>query len=372
MAEHLRLAAPEDHLTALVTALGAGIPMVPLPEDRDEAAAVEAMASPELPLEDPEAVVVLPTSGSTGSPKGVLLTTSAITASATATHERLGGVGHWHLALPTHHIAGLMVLARAIHAGNDPILTRSDLSRLKPVREERNYLSIVPTQLHRALGQPAIIERLAQFDAVLVGGQRIDENVLARARAHDISVVTTYGMSETCGGCVYDGEPLRGVDPAIDEHGQITIAGPMLFRGYRGRSDLTRAALVEGRFQTQDRGTFENGRLRVSGRADSVVITGGVNVDLASVEERAARAVPDGTIVILGLPDAEWGVRIVAATNSVVDLTTLRKRLSDLPKVSLPRELARVDPLPETGPGKVDRMWLTENWPELDTEVVAS
>lgn len=327
-------------------------------------AAIRAWLRPDVAVTEPDAALVVATSGSTGHPKAVVLSRSALRASALATHDRLGGPGTWHCALATHHVAGLMTLVRAHVAGIPPVMVPADLTGLV-ARPGRNYVSVVPTQLHRALDDPLLREALAGFDTVLVGGARLDPALRARAAASGITVVASYGMSETCGGCVYDGVPLDGV--VVDAvGGRLRIGGPVLFSGYRLDPDLTASALRDGRFHTSDRGRWRHGRLEVTGRVDDVVISGGVNVDLADVQ-RAADAEfgtpASGGLVVLGLPDDRWGTRVVAATTGAWASDEVRERLAGrLGRAALPREVRRVDRLPMTRSGKIDVQALRRGW----------
>ncbi|MGI3784152.1 MAG: AMP-binding protein, partial [Janthinobacterium lividum] len=287
-------AVEEDQLAgALAAALDGGAPVAPLPPDPVERTrALRALRLDE--PADPGAAVVVLSSGSTGEPKAVVLSAEAIRAGAEATHDRLGGPGHWLLPLPRHYVAGLMVLARAHLAGTTVVPLARDLADLPTtdLPAGRRYLSVVPTQLVRALERPELVTALAELDAVLVGGGAVDATVLERARAAGIGCVTTYGMSETCGGCVYDGVPLDGVDVRVDEDDRISVGGPVLFSGYRGLPALTSEMLRRGRLRTSDRGSWRDEldgsrRLEVLGRVDDVVVSGGYNVDLATVEARA-------------------------------------------------------------------------------------
>ncbi len=361
----LRAVEPGDVGVALAETLAGGPPVAPLPADPAERGRTLAMVRLDEPVVEPDAAVVVATSGSTGRPKGVVLTRAALIASAAASHDRLGGPGDWVLALPPHYVAGLMVWARALVAGSAVTTVGSDLSgltALPPVVSGRRYLSLVPTQLTRALTDERLAEALAGFDAVLLGGAALGGGLRSRAEALGIRVVTTYGMSETAGGCAYDGRPLTGVTVEVDaEDGRITLGGPTLFSGYRLRPDLTAAGLVDGRLPTQDRGRWRDGRLEVLGRVDDVVITGGLNVDLAEVEQRA-RAWPrlaGDELAVLGLGDPEWGTKIIAVTESGGSLAELRDFLLPvLPAYAAPRELVRVDPLPRLSSGKIDRRTL--------------
>lgn len=284
---------------------------------------------------------VLETSGSTGTPQRVALARTQLVAAAQANREHFGWDATWHLALPSHYVAGLMVLVRGV-MGSGVRVGSSDLRDAAPA-PGRNCLSIVPTQLIRALDQHLPLDT---FDAVLVGGAPLRRAVRERAEAAGVRVVETYGMSETCGGVVYDGVPLPGVEVAI-ERGLIRLSGPMV---------------SGGSLLTKDRGEWADGRLRVLGRADDIVITGGLKADLAAV--RAAVTALDADAWVLAVDDDEWGQRIVlfAAHGT---LEQWRGRLQQtLPKHALPRQLCVVDELPRTPGGKPDRekllRWLAQ------------
>jgi len=262
--------------------------------------------------------LVMPTSGSTGSPKLVVLSAEALTASARATHRRLGGDGQWLLSLPTSGIAGLQVITRSLLAGATPVVVNpsarpGEVAEAAKDMDGRRYAALVPTQLHRLLAAPGGTDALAGFDAVLIGGAAAPPALLATARDLGVRVVTTYGMTETAGGCVYDGRPLDGVAVCVDTDGRIRIGGPTVFTGYLGRPIETAAALSQGWFTTADRGRIEeDGLINILGRVDDVVVSGGVNVALPEVSERLL-AHPDITdAVAVGVPDDEWGTAVVA------------------------------------------------------------
>lgn len=379
-----------DRLPELVEAIGAalagGPPVAPLaidPVHRDRAL---AMLRPELPVTEPDAAVIVSTSGSTGEPKGVVLSRSAIAAATEATHQRLGGPGRWLLALPAHYVAGTMVIARAVLAGTPVESVGPDLAGLRTAldrdRDQPDYLSLVPTQLRRALADDDLRDVLPRVGAVVLGGAPAEQTLLDRARDADVRVVTTYGLSETCGGCVYDGRPLPGTTvDLIDvdgDAGRIVLGGPSVFSGYRLRPDLTEQTLIKTgtaasggpSVRTQDRGRLipdgDGVRLEVLGRYDDVIISGGLKIDLAAVE-RAARTWPalgTGEIAVLGVPDPDWGARLVAIaedgrTGSTLDLPGLRGHLAGLvAQHEHPKELITMPELPRTSSGKVDRQQL--------------
>jgi O-succinylbenzoic acid--CoA ligase len=190
-------------------------------------------------VEEPVALVVA-TSGSTGRPKGVLLPASALHASAAATQARLGGPAQWLLAVPPHNVAGVLVLVRSVLAGTEPVVldlaagfrAGAFVEATDRLTGSRRNVSLVPTQLARVLDDAEAAAALATYDAVLVGGAATPAALLDRARDADVRVVTTYGMTETCGGCVYDGRPLDGVTVDADG-GVLRIRGPVVASGYR-------------------------------------------------------------------------------------------------------------------------------------------
>jgi len=343
-------------------ALDGGRPLAVLPDG--PTAVVEAalrVLQPEEPLED-DADLVVVTSGSTGCGRAVLLPAGAVRASAGATIERLGGPGAWVLALPLSAIAGLQVYCRSLLAGAPPVV----LAHGEPLADAvsrlpegtRRYTSLVPTQLRRFLA--AEPDALRAFDAILVGGAATDPALLARARDLGVPVVTTYGMTETAGGCVYDGRPLDGVGVRITGDG-VELSGPTLAAGYRLDPAATAAAFTGGWFHTRDAGTLSgDGVLTVTGRLDDVLITGGANVAPSAVEA-VLRDHPDvEDAVVFGRPDAEWGQRVVAAVVPTPghrpDLALLRPWVSDrLGAPAAPKELHLLVQLPLLHTGKPDR-----------------
>jgi O-succinylbenzoic acid--CoA ligase len=312
--------------------------------------------------EEPEPLIV-ETSGSTGVPKRVLLSRKAVLASADATRERLGGPGQWLLALPATYVAGLQVIVRSLRAGYEPVLAEDDfVAAAATMTGPRRYVSLVPTQLARMLRDKNAEDALRGFDAVLLGGARVPESLRGRAAAQGIRTVATYGMAETCGGCVYDGMPLDGVAVKIDRGGRILIAGPVLFDGYEDRA-LTATVLDGGWFATADHGRLdEDGRLEVLGRIDDVIITGGVNVPAQAVAELLAGRDGIAAAEVVGVPDPEWGERVVAvvvpASGQTPDLESLREAFDN--RAWAPKALVVVDAMPMLANGKVDRTAVKE------------
>ncbi|MFQ1001848.1 o-succinylbenzoate--CoA ligase [Modestobacter sp. SSW1-42] len=350
---------------ALRRALDGGGPLAVLPAGAGPADAARALLRPDEPLE-PGTDLVVVTSGSTGGGRGVLLSAAALRASATATLDRLGGAGSWLLALPTSAVGGLQVLVRSALAGREPaVLARGErladaVARLP--EGDRRYTSLVPTQLRRYLAEEPDV--LASFAAVLVGGAATDPALLDRARAAGVQVRTTYGMSETAGGCVYDGVPLDGVSVRVTEG--VQLAGPVLAHGYRLDPAATAAAFRDGWFATRDAGSLApDGVLTVHGRLDDVVISGGVNVSPQAVEAVLREHPTVADAVVTGLPDPEWGQRVVAAVvpapGAVPDLTVLRPWVAArLGPAAAPRALTVIAAVPTLHTGKPDRRSVTE------------
>ncbi|PWJ24047.1 O-succinylbenzoic acid--CoA ligase [Branchiibius hedensis] len=301
------------------------------------------------------------TSGSTGIPKRAMLTAEALIASADATHDRLGGPGQWLLPMPAQYIAGTQVLIRSLRAGTTPIGVQHDFAdAARQLTGERRYTALVPTQLGRLLATAQ--SALRSFDAVLLGGAAAGPRLLERAHDARVRVVRTYGMSETAGGAVYDGIPLAGTELNLDADDQIEITGPTVAHGYLADPERTAAAFrFHGgtrTFRTGDLGSIVGGVLRVDGRIDDLINTGGVKVAPRVVEEATERIEYVYEAVALGLPDPEWGqaVSVAVRTSKDWEWSGLRNLLREhLPPYALPRRFLRVDTFPTLGSGKPDR-----------------
>lgn len=295
-------------------------------------------ALPGTPTEVPAGTaVVVTTSGSTGIPKSVVLSRSALTASALATAARIGE-GSWLLALPATYVAGLQVLVRSLVQGREPAVLSGRFSAHAFAAAAHTmassdggirvptFTSLVPAQLSSivdaAADDASVRSALQSFEAILVGGQAVPPALLERAEARGARIVRTYGSTETSGGCIYDGIPLGGVG-VRERDGELQICGPTLADGYLGDAALTAAAFVtdpDGArwYRTGDAGTVDDGTVRVSGRLDNVIVSGGINVSLDRVE-RAVRTVPglEGAVVV-GVPHARWGeASVIVATRGV-------------------------------------------------------
>ena len=342
--------------------------------------------------------LILRTSGSTtGTGRLIAMSVAALMASARATHARLGGPGTWLLPLPAHHVAGLQILIRSLEAGTEPVVvdTSSGFSptalaealssarRSTGAAASRLYVSLVPTQLVRILQDPQARRALAGADAVLLGGAAADPALLTRARGAGVTVVTTYGMSETGGGCVYNGHPLEGIEitiqaPDAEGAGRILISGPILAEDYLhtpGHSPAGSPNAGEGFHRsgtrrvlaTSDRGRLHpDGRLEVLGRLDDVIVTGGVKVEPRHVEEALTGIDGVAEACVVGLPDEQWGSAVAAAVVlepdrqpgglKQLDGAALREAArARLDGAHAPKRVVVLEALPLRPSGKVDR-----------------
>ena len=323
--------------------------------------------------------VVIATSGSSGIPKRVALSAEALRTSAEATADRIGS-GRWLLALPTGYVAGLQVLVRSILAGTEPValsgrfspeaFAHATLSMLRH-GDEALYTSLVPAQvatLLDAADDVAVRAALQAYRSILVGGQSLPEPLRERASDLGVRLVRTYGSTETSGGCVYDGVPLDTVSVRTVD-GELRIAGPMLADGYLGDDELTSRVFVRDEhgirwYRTGDLGLVENGIVRVHGRADNVIVSGGINISLDRVE-RIVRQVPGlHQAVVVGIDDERWGEAsvIVAARGEVLrrsesdQLVHARDAVAEaLGKHARPARLILVDEIATLSSGKPDR-----------------
>jgi o-succinylbenzoate---CoA ligase len=316
--------------------------------------------------------VIIGTSGSTGTSKGVQLSAAALLYSARASLARIGARPgeRWLCCLPGTNIAGLQVLVRSLVSGADPVLaSKADAATV--AASGCAHVSLVPTQLRRLLDSEVDISTpLAGFSSVLLGGAAAPPSLLKAARAAGVPVVTTYGMTETCGGCVYDGQPLDGVRVAIGDDDapggggeRIWIGGPVLFSGYRSltTAPAAGAVLADGWFRTGDLGQLDAaGQLTVRGRADDVINTGGRKVVPGEVAAALESCPGVREVAVVGQPDAEWGERVVAVVvpadpSNPPALELLRLHVKErLPRYAAPSRVVVVDAVPLLPSGKYD------------------
>ena len=296
--------------------------------------------------------ILVATSGSTGTPKEIALTASALLASAAASNKYLKAAkgDTWSLLLPLTHIAGINVLMRAKQLGTEPLDLRNHVGEYP----HADFTAIVPTQLFNALTEnPALLKHLQEAKAVLVGGASLSEELRAQGVAAGINIITTYGMSETCGGCVYDGVALDGVAFEITNDGLIKISGPIL-------ADVKKE---NGWFVTQDLGKIVDGKLQVIGRSDDVIISGGENISLSAIEAAINKEYPDLLVAAFATPDSKWGQALHIAVQSQDE--NIKSELSEVLVNSIgkhvkPKSVLLLDKLPQIGVGKVDRISLAK------------
>lgn len=313
-----------------------------------------------------DAVAVVRTSGSTGTPKQTLLTTSALAASAEATAERIGGLGQWLLAVGPQYVAGLAVVSRSVQAGTKAVVIDPGFSPEEFIagthRLDHDFtaVSLVPTQLSRLLKQDEAIAALQSYSAILVGGSAIPQNITEAAQRYELNLYTTYGMSETCGGCVYNGTPLPGLTvDTVEHHGvdRIRLTGPMVAAGYFDDPQLTATHFDNGSYLTDDYGAVDD-VVRVHGRLDDVINTGGIKVSAAKIQQVLQRWVPEAFVT--GIDDQHWGQRVCAVVTGTAEQYILADAVrKELGAPAVPKTWLRLRSLPMLENGKPDRQTLT-------------
>jgi o-succinylbenzoate---CoA ligase len=343
----------------------------------DAARALEVLR-PTLPLEDERTRVILMTSGSTGDPKGVCWSTDNLRAMAQAWSDRYPELAESPriVALPVTSAGGLGVIVRAV-LDRAPMVTIPTLAgagrfdaetfarTVQPVADAGPTVSLVPTQVALLLDHDAGRRALRSMRRVFLGGALAPKSLLRSAADLGMSVTTTYGMTETCGGCIHDGTPLPGVSVEVDIDGRIHLAGPMTALGYRLRPEESATAFDGPRFTTADLGAWRDGRLQVIGRVDDIVQVRGTNVALGAVETALLGEGLAQEAVAYGFPDAVEGTRITVAIVPAppwVDrswedwMATARDRLRQLlGSPAVPRDFRRVSVVPYLPGGKIDR-----------------
>ncbi|WP_115028991.1 AMP-binding protein [Dermatophilus congolensis] len=377
--------------TTLRHALDGNTPLL-IPTASDHTPPTTATTATNLP---PQATLAISTSGSTGTPKLATCTATALHASITATEHALGGPGQWILTLPPHHIAGLQVILRSLAAGHDPIpihrTTSFTATHLATALHQAqtttpntpHYTSLVPTQLARLLNTTEGITTLRQLDAILVGGAATPTELINRAKDHNINLITTYGMSETCGGCVYNGHPIGDTTITFTNNTttptRIQLTGTHIAHGYLNPTDNPTTLTLNTNtpfthhpngtrtYLTDDIGHINpDGTLTLEGRTDDIINTGGLKVLPTHVEKALAPHLPPGTTIhVTGIPHPEWGTTVAAAfapTNPThikhlqqLIPTALTAARETLPPHAIPRHTIVLPHLPQRGPGKPDR-----------------
>lgn len=353
----------------------------------DEGPAVEIAVSEDgapvaVPIETPgfeDAAVVVRTSGSTGTPKATVLTVGELAVSSMATAIALRGEGQWLLALPLQYVAGVQVLVRSLFAGTRP--WAMDLSNgftpeaftaaAEELTDTIRFTSLVPTQLQRLLDSPSpqTLAVLRRFNAILLGGAPASAALLDAAREAGVKVVTTYGSAETCGGCVYDGSPLEGVRVMLDDDGRVLLGGDTVASGYLDAPEASAEAFFEEDgtrwYRTNDLGELAaDGTLTVLGRADDVIITGGVKASAAFIQAELEKFDGVTAAFVAGVPSREWGQAVaayVAVEDSSPEGVEHYKALCQEKLGSLaPKTVLTTDGLIMLPNGKPDRLAMIE------------
>lgn len=305
--------------------------------------------------------VVVETSGSTARPKRVALGADALLSSAAAAESALGAPGDWALALPLHYIAGINVVVRAIAMESDVVIDEQgfDAARFLSTLGPATYTSLVPAQLARLI-ELDDVEPLRRLNRILVGGQAMPVALAARAHELGLNITRTYGSSETSGGCVWDGLPIGNTDARIVDD-RVELSGSVLAHGYLDDPERTAAAFVEhdGKrwYRTDDTGRLVDGVLTVTGRADDVIVSGGVKVSLAEVEAAVRRLPGLSGAVVVAAPHPEWGQTPVVVTEVAVALDDVRDAVGlALGRAAAPSRVVVVAGIPVLASGKPDRL----------------
>lgn len=343
----------------------------------------------------PGAALIMATSGTTGNPKGARLSSAALRASCDSTHAALGGSGRWLLAVPAHHIIGMQVILRSLHAGYTPLALPHTTSffpaelltgvhqLLSDPTSPRRYMSLVPSQFDtllrnstshdptiRALAE-GVLETLSHLDAIVSGGAPLPAPQLAELRSRGIPVVPGYGSSEVAGGVLFDGRPGPATRIQVDSvtH-RISIGGATLADGYVTHDDNdsdtadevweTRGA--ERWFHTQDAGHYDpDGKLVIDGRLDQAINCGGLIVMPQPLEASLHAAQVAADVAIVGIPDSHFGecISVVIVKDPTHCTPTLRQLQQIVEREhghhAIPRSLFVADEFPRTGSGKLNR-----------------
>lgn len=302
--------------------------------------------------------LVIGTSGTTGISKEVSFTAAALLASARASNSYLNAKPgqQWSLFLPLTHIAAVNVIIRSMELGTLPVDLREHVGEYPRV----DFTSIVPTQLFRALnGDDRLLRHLQNTKAVLVGGAALSATLRNQAEASEINVVETYGMTETSGGCIYNGQAIDGVEYSLNENGLVQIRGSVMSQSYLNAPELYK--LNDGWFVTNDLGEIIDGKLRILGRADDVIISGGENISLTGVEATLSIRYPEIEFAAFSVNDIQWGQALHLAIVGVVNESEIAHYLeAALGAASKPKGIHQLESLPLLGIGKVDRTALAK------------
>jgi O-succinylbenzoic acid--CoA ligase len=305
-------------------------------------------------FDDPALVVA--TSGTSANPRLAVLSRGAVEAAVALGAEALGPTAdRWLGVLSPFHIGGLLVLMRSAVSGADvKVLQGFDAPGVAVAANER-WVSVVPTMLQRMLRQGAELSSAAGW---LVGGGSLPAEVAEEARSQGARVVTTYGMTETCGGVVYDGRAFQGTNVRVTEDGEIQLQGPTLMSGYLSDRRATAQVFTEdGWLRTRDAGALVDGELEVFGRLDDAIRTGAETVWPERVEAALREIAGVDEAAVVGEPDPGWGQVVVAYVEAeqVTASEVLAALAGRLARHEVPKEVRVVASLPRTSSGKVKR-----------------
>jgi O-succinylbenzoic acid--CoA ligase len=325
------------------------------------------------------------TSGTTGKPKGAMLTHGAHRASAEASAQRLGttGADRWLVCMPLFHVGGLSIVLRSALTGFAIVLEeRFDEARVNRAIHQRGVttISVVPTMLDRLLESAAGRPYPASLRCALVGGAPLKPALHARARGAGIPLAPTYGLTETGSqvataepsavalapgvGRPLDGVEVRTARPDPSGVGEVLVKGPIVMRGYFENEAATRAVMAGGWLSTADLGRLDrDGRLAILGRRSDLIITGGENVLPEEVEGVISSHPGVSDVAVFGMPDQRWGERVTAAVvaSGEIDDAALRAWCRErLAGYKVPARFVRVAWLPRNASGKLLRRQLRE------------
>jgi O-succinylbenzoic acid--CoA ligase len=307
--------------------------------------------------------LIVNTTGSSGNIKEVGLTSSSLLSSAKASNTFVGAkIGdRWSLLLPLNHIAGINVLIRSLELGTIPLDCRNMSHESGGKYATAEFSAIVPTQLFRALhGDSELLEHLRGCRAVLVGGAKLSSELRNQAIASGIKIIETYGSTETTGGCIYDGQPLDGVEIEVSAEGLLRIRGAVLAHSYLNTTE----PLVDdhGWYTTSDLAHFEDEKLVIDGRSDDIFISGGENLSLSLVESVISENFPSLEYAAVTIPDAQWGqilccalVNSEVSNHSEIELGIQEALTNAIGEIAKVKRFLYIDELPLMGIGKVDR-----------------
>jgi O-succinylbenzoic acid--CoA ligase len=309
--------------------------------------------------------IVIRTTGSSGTPKEVGVSAEALLASAKASNKYLGAQAGdtWSLLLPLTHIAGVNVLVRALDLGTEPIDLRGERSEYPRV----DFTAIVPAQLFKALnGDDALLQHLVAAKSVLIGGAALPNDLRKQGEEAGVTIVTTYGMTETTGGCVYNGTPLDGVEISITSENLVAIKGAVLAETYIGAEQMWASAVKDGGFVTADLGKIEGGKLIVEGRSDDVIISGGENISLGHIERTLQARFPEVTFAAFSMSNPQWGdsLHLAVVGKDIVEEEISGYLALEVGPFAKVKGFLHLPELPLMGIGKVDRRKLAELFTE--------